>query len=176
MDKEFTISVDSDISKDDEQIRIAFYASIGYFIQVAQMLEYNLRKLICYAKSVSEIESGEITKGRVAEIHKKYDEYYLRTYKDKFTLGKLKDEVAKLNIFQPDAIALFKEINDYRAKVVHMIFQNNVICREFERSDKVLDYTTKRLVPMSDKTEVINKLVIKCIEDYREDLREYEKA
>ena len=173
MDKIMTILTDSKISKDDEHIRIGFYANIGYFIHISQMLEYNLRKLICYFKSVEEIESGEITKERVDEIHKKFDEYYLRTYKDKYTLGKLKDEVSKLNLLKPEVIAIFKEINDYRIKVVHMIFQNNITCNEFEQSDKVLDYIMQRLVPMSNKVTDTNSLVLKCIETYQEDFRKY---
>ena len=173
MDKIMTILTDSKISKDDEHIRIGFYANIGYFIHISQMLEYNLRKLICYFKSVEEIESDEITKERVDEIHKKYDEYYLRTYKDKYTLGKLKDEVNKHNVLKPEVIAIFKEINDYRTKVVHMIFQNNITCNELEQSDKVLDYIMQRLVPMSNKVTDTNSLVLKCIETYQEDFRKY---
>lgn len=70
------------ISKDNEDIRIAFYANIGFFIEVVQMLEYNLRKLICYHKSVTEIESFELTKKNVEEICAKYDELYLKSYND----------------------------------------------------------------------------------------------
>ena len=55
---EYTIQVDNNISTDDQEIRIAFYSNIGFFIEVAQMLEYNLRKLLCYHKSVTEIEEG----------------------------------------------------------------------------------------------------------------------
>jgi hypothetical protein len=173
MEKRMTILTDEKISKDDEQVRIGLYANIGYFIHIAQMLEYNLRKLICYVKSVEEIESGEITKERVDEVHKKYDEYYLSTYKNKFTLGKLKDEITKLNMLKPEVIATFKEINDYRTKVVHMIFQNNIACNELEQSDKVLDYIMKRLVPMSNKVTETNSFVLKCIEAYQEDFRKY---
>ena len=88
-----TILTDSNISKDDEQIRIGLYANIGYFIYISQMLEYNLRKLLCYVKSVEEIESCKITKELVDEIQKRYDEYWLSTCKDKYTLGRLKDEI-----------------------------------------------------------------------------------
>jgi hypothetical protein len=173
MDKIMTILTDSKISKDDEQIRVGLYANIGYFIHIAQMLEYNLRKLICYVKSVEEIESSEITKERVDEIHKKYDEYYLSTYKEKFTLGKLKNEVSKLNLLKPEVIAILKEINDYRTKIVHMIFQNNIICNELEQSDKVLDYIMQRLVPMSNKVTETNTFVLKCIDTFQEDFRKY---
>jgi hypothetical protein len=171
MDKIMTILTDSKISKDDEHIRIGFYANIGYFIHISQMLEYNLRKLICYIKSVEEIKSGEITKERVDEIHKKYGEYYLRTYKDKFTLGKLKDEVSKLNVLKPEEIAIFNEINDYRTKIVHMIFQNNITYNELEQSDKVLEYIMQRLVPMSNKVTDTNSLVLNFINTFREDFR-----
>lgn len=173
MDKKYTILTDSGISKDNEHVRIALYANIGYFIQVVQMLEFNLRKLICYMKSVNEIKIGPITKERVDEIHKKYDEYYLKTYKKKFTLGKLKDELAKLNVFDSEAIECFEEINDYRIKVVHTIFQNNVVTNVFESTDNVLEYMMQRLVPMSNKTEELNKFVIKTITSYRDEFRKY---
>jgi len=41
-----TILTDLNISKDDEQVRVGLYANIGYFIQMSQMLEYNLRILL----------------------------------------------------------------------------------------------------------------------------------
>jgi hypothetical protein len=173
MNKTLTILTDLNISKDDEQVRVGLYTNIGYFIQMSQMLEYNLRILLCYAKSLEEIESGEITTSRVDEIHKKYDDYYLSTYKDKFVLGRLKDEVAKLNLFEPDVIAIFKAINDYRTQVVHKIFQNNNNSKVFEQSDNVLEYIMKRLVPMAESATTANEFVVKCIEAHREDFREY---
>lgn len=176
MDQEFTILTDSKISFDNEQIRIAFYANIGYFIEIAQMLEFNLRKLICYVLSVKEIESGDINSERVETIHKKYDDYYCKTYKNKFTLGKLTKEVGKLGIFKEDVLSYFNEINDYRIKVVHMIFQNNIYCDEFRSSSKVSEYMKQRLIPMANKTEAMNKFVINCINAYKDSFREYQKA
>ena len=38
---EYTIQVDNNISTEDQQIRIAFYSNIGFYSEVAQMLEYN---------------------------------------------------------------------------------------------------------------------------------------
>ena len=90
---ELVIQTNDDISADNQDIKIAFYSNIGFFIEVAQMLEYNIRKLICYHKSVIEIEEGEITKKRVEAICEKYNKYYLKTYKDKYTLGKLNKEL-----------------------------------------------------------------------------------
>ena len=173
MSKKLTILTDLNISKDDEQVRVGLYANIGYFIQMSQMLEYNLRILLCYAKSLEEIESGEITTSRVNEIHNKYHDYYLSTYKDRFALGRLKDEVAKLNLFEPDVIAIFKEINDYRTQVVHKIFQNNNNSKVFEQSDNVLEYIMNRLIPMAENATTANEFVVKCIEAHREDFREY---
>lgn len=175
MEKSFTILTDTNISEDNEQVRIALYANIGFFIQVVQMLEYNLRKLICYVRSVNEIESGDINSERVENIHKKYDDYYLKTYKDKFTLGKLTKEVEKLGIIKEEVISFFIEINDYRIKVVHMIFQNNIYCDELKSSDKVLEYMKQRLIPMITKTENLNKFVINCIDAYKDSFREYKK-
>lgn len=57
-ERELTIQFNSDIAEDDSNIRIAFYANIGFFIEIVQMLEFNLRKLICYHNSVTEIEKN----------------------------------------------------------------------------------------------------------------------
>ena len=57
-----------------------------------------------------------------------------------------------------------------------MIFQNNINCNEFEQSDKVLDYTMIRLVPMSNMVTETNKLVLKCIETHQEDFRNYKNV
>ena len=70
----FTIQFNSDIAKGNEAVRISFYANIGFFIEVAQMFEFNLRKLICYERSVKEIEQGEITKENVERICTRYDQ------------------------------------------------------------------------------------------------------
>ena len=72
--KDIQIQFNSDISKDNTEVRIAFYTNIGFFIEVAQMLEFNLRKLICYELSVKEIEKEDLTKDNVSKICQKYDE------------------------------------------------------------------------------------------------------
>ena len=38
-----------------------------------------------------------------------------------------------------------------------------------------MDYTNHRLLPMIDKVTAINKMVIKVIETYRDDLRKYKE-
>ena len=74
-DKILTIQTDSSIAVGDSNIRVAFYTAIGFFVEMAQMLEFNLRKLICYHKSVLEIEEGEIAKDRVESICSEYDAF-----------------------------------------------------------------------------------------------------
>ncbi len=59
-ERELTIQFNSDIAEGDSNARIAFYANIGFFIEIAQMLEFNLRKLICYHNSITEIEKEKI--------------------------------------------------------------------------------------------------------------------
>ena len=176
MDRKNTIMTDSSISKDDEEIRVALYANIGFFIQISQMLEYNLRKLICFVKSIKEIENSEITKKRVDEICKKYDEYYTKTYTNKSTLGKLINEVKNLSQFKPEIIKILKEINDYRIVVVHVLFQNNIHNNLLANSDNVLEYIKKRLIPTINDVENINHFVLNIIGLYQEDLHKYKKV
>ena len=76
------------------------------------MLEFNLRKLICYHNSVTEIEKGEITKERIKKICEENDEYYIKTYKDKVTLGRLTKELRNLSILQSNVLDKFDEINE----------------------------------------------------------------
>lgn len=174
-ERELTIQFNSDIAEGDSNARIAFYANIGFFIEIAQMLEFNIRKLICYYNSVTEIEKEKITQERVKKICDDNDKYYIKTYKDKFTLGSLTKELRNLAILQPDVLDVFDEINEYRILVVHKIFQNNIIVDKFKDSKYVMDYTNHRLLPMIDKVTAINKMVIKVIETYRDDLRKYKE-
>jgi hypothetical protein len=174
-ERELTIQFNSDIAEGDSNARIAFYANIGFFIEIAQMLEFNLRKLICYHNSVTEIEKEKITKERVKKICDDNDNYYIKTYKDKFTLGRLTKELRNLSILQTDVLDIFDEINDYRILVVHKIFQNNIIVDKFKDSKYVMDYTNQRLLPMIEKVITINKMVIKVIEAYRDDLHKYKE-
>jgi hypothetical protein len=173
LENKFTIQTDENISSDNYEIRVAFYANIGFFIQVAQALEFNLRKLLCYHKSVTEIKEGTLTKERVESICKNYDDYYVKTYKDKFTLGKLKNELKCISVLTDDIHKIFTEINDYRALVVHQLFQNNFIIDSFKKSKDVKDYMENRLIPMTNKTKVINDFVINIINTYKEDLHKY---
>lgn len=169
------IQFNSDISKDNAEIRLALYSNIGFLIEVAQMLEYNLRKLLCYHLSVTKIEQSDFTKENVLSICNEYDELYFKTYSDKWTLGKLKDEIAKTGLLKTEIIDLFKEINDYRVLIVHKLFQNNIICKKLENADYVADYTEKRLIPMTNKAIVCNDLIIKIMNEYKLDLHNYKK-
>lgn len=173
--KNISIRYDSDISKDNTEIRIAFYANIGFFIEVAQMFEFNLRKLLCYELSVKEIEEKELTTENVSRICSKYDQYYDDTYSNRWTLGKLKDEVKRLSSLTDDICDIIQEINDYRVMIVHKIFQNNVISGNLSSAKTVQDYTNTRLIPMINKAVEINRLIIKIIDLYREDLHSYKK-
>lgn len=174
-ERELTIQFNSDIAEGDSNARIAFYANIGFFIEIAQMLEFNLRKLICYHNSVTEIEKEKITKERVKKICDDNDKYYIKTYKDKFTLGRLTKKLRNLSILLTDVLDIFDEINDYRILVVHKIFQNNIIVDKFKDSKYVMDYTNQRLLPMIEKVININKMVIKMIEAYMDDLHKYKE-
>lgn len=174
MNKNSTFILNSDIAKGDDNVRIAFYSNIGFFIEVAQMLEYNLRKLICYHLSVNEIEAGEINKENVIAICKKYDDYYIKTYDDKLTLGMLIKKLKDCGILQ-EVLLFVGEINEYRIQVVHKIFQNNVVIKKFQETEYVRDYTDKRLIPMIDKAIITNELLIKTIGAYKEDLHAYKR-
>lgn len=171
--EQVTVLFNSNISKENNEIRNAFYANIGFFIEIAQMLEFNLRKLICYYKSVTEIEATEITKENVEKICKSYDDYYDETYKAKYTLGRLTKELRKVQVIVSKILDKFDEINNYRIQVVHMIFQNNIIVDKLKDSKFVLSYNQDRLIPMIKITETTNNFVIQMINTYKESLRDY---
>ena len=170
-----SIQYDSDIAKGNEAVRISFYANIGFFIEVAQMFELNLRKLICYERSVKEIKQGEITKENVERICAKYDRYYDDTYlgKSKFTLGKLIKEAKNDSSIPTEFFDFLEELNDFRVNLVHKVFQNNIIRHDFDSAEFVLEYTNKRIIPMTNKAIEINRTIIGIIDLYRSDLHEY---
>ena len=169
--EKITVQFNTNISEDDTDIRIAFYANIGFFIEIAQMLEFNLRKLICYHKSVTEIEATEITKENVEKICKSYDDYYDETYKAKHTLGRLTEGLRKVQVIDSKILDRFSEINKYRNQVVHMIFQNNIIVDKLKSSIYVFDYNQNRLIPMIKITEATNNFVIQMINSLKKSLQ-----
>ena len=164
----------SDIAIGDDKVRIAFYSNIGFFIEVAQMLEYHLRKLICYHLSVNEIEATEMNKENIICICKKYDDYYLKTYNDKLTLGQLVGKLGECGILS-EIVPLVREVNNYRIQVVHKIFQNNIYAKTLQNVENVRNYTEERIIPMTNMAITVNELLIKTIGVYREDLHEYKK-
>ncbi len=171
----FTIQFNSDISKGNDAVRISFYANIGFFIEVSQMFEFNLRKLICYERSVKEIEQGEISKENVERICAKYDQYYDDTYlkKPKFTLGKLISESKIDSSITKEFFDFLEELNDFRVNLVHKIFQNNIVRHNFDSAEFVLEYTNKRIIPITNKAIEINQAMIGIIDLYRDDLHDY---
>lgn len=171
--KDIQIQVNSNISKDNTEVRIAFYANIGFFIEVAQMLEFNLRKLLCYELSIKEIEGGKLTKDNVSAVCQKYDKRYFQTYDERWTLGRLKKELKSITSLPDNTKDLIKEINDYRILIVHKIFQNNVISDNLSDSKMVKGYIEERLIPMTNKAIEVNKMIIRVIELYRNDLQTY---
>lgn len=176
MEDNWLIQFNSDIAKDSTETRIAFYANIGFFIEVVQMLEFNLRKLLCYELSVKEIErNNTFTRETVEKICDHYETYYLKTYKDQWTLGKLKNEVSRAASIHPNVCDTLQELNDYRIQVVHKIFQNNVITGNLGDSEIVRLYVGTRLIPMTDKAVETNALIIKEITKYQVTLYGYKK-
>ncbi len=176
MEGKWLIQFNSDIAKDSTETRIAFYANIGFFIEVVQMLEFNLRKLLCYELSVKEIESNNaFTRETVEKTCDRYETYYLKTYKDQWTLGKLKNEVSRATSIPPNVCDTLQELNDYRIQVVHKIFQNNVITGNLGDSEIVRSYVGTRLIPMTDKAVETNALIIKEITKYQVTLYGYKK-
>lgn len=137
------------------------------------MLEYNLRKLLCYELSVKEIEKEGLTKENVSRICDKYDKYYMRTYNEKWTLGILKNKLEKVTSLPSDATDLIKEINDYRIRIVHKIFQDNIISEKLSDSETEGIYIKERLIPMINEATEVNKIIIGVMESYRDDLRVY---
>ena len=170
-----SIQFDSDIAKSNDAVRISFYANIGFFIEVAQMFEFNLRKLICYERSVKEIEQGEITKENVERICAKYDQYYDDSYlkKPQFTLGKLIKEAKNDSSIPTEFFDFLEKLNDFRVNLVHKVFQNNIIRHDFDSAEFVLEYTNKRIIPMTNKAIEINRTIIGIIDLYRSDLHDY---
>lgn len=72
-------------------------------------------------------------------------------------------------------MSFFDDVIKFRNVVVHKIFQYNVINKQFEKPDFVNDYVEKRLIPMINDAMKINKMVIKIINLYKEDLHKYKR-
>ena len=171
--EKISIQFNSDISKDSTETRIAFYTNIGFFIEVAQMFEFNLRKLLCYESSVKEIEKDGLSKESVTKICGEKDNEYVKTYTDKLTLGQLIGKLEKNASLSIEVIKLIKKINIYRSFIVHKIFQNNIISGNLSKSETVHHYIETKLIPMTNSAIETNKMLIKIIELYRDDLRKY---
>lgn len=170
------IQFNSNIAKDNREIGIAFYANIGFFIEIAQMLEYNLRKLLCFKRAVTEIEKDAITFERVKTICQEEDNAYTATYSEKWTLGRLIKKIKNELDLEEPILKVIDEINDYRIKLVHIIFQNNVMTQYLVSSENVQKYINEQLIPMTNKADEVNQLIIRVIEHYRNDLHVYKKS
>lgn len=88
-------------------------------------------------------------------------------------MGRLKDKLKKITSLPNNATDLIKKINDYRSFIVHKNFQNNIISENLSKSEMVNNYIETRLVPMTNNAIEVNRMIIKVIELYRNDLRSY---
>ncbi len=170
-----TLQFNSAISEKSTETRIAFYTNIGFFVELAQMLEFNLRKLLCYALSVRDIGKSNLTKEAVLSVCAQYDDYYSETYSDRWTLGRLKDEAKKHLSLEADLYDTIKEINDYRILIVHKIFQSNLVTDALRSEQAVQEYMEARLLPMINRTFDLNNRIIEKIKLYRESLHKYKE-
>lgn len=174
-DNIISIQFDSNIAKGNDAVRISFYANIGFFIELAQMFEFNLRKLICYERAINEIGAAELTKENVEQICARCDKYYKKSYRkcSNSTFGRLIAEAKDKSEIPLEFFDALSEINRFRVQLVHRIFQNNIELNWFESADHVSEYTTMRLIPMIEKADKINKEMLAIIEDYRTRLHVY---
>ena len=175
MENEILVQFNSKIAQDSFEVRLAFYENIGFFIEITQMFEYNMRKLICYERSVKDIEKGEITKENVERICSNYDKYYMKTFEKKWSMGKLKKELQEQTSFSQEVFDRFKELIEYRNTLVHKVFQINIHTNSLQSAQTVKDYLNNRLVPMTKKAFALNDLIIKTLRLYQEDLHDYKK-
>ena len=90
-------------------------------------------------------------------------------------LGKLINEAKNDSSIPKEFFDFLDELNNFRVNLVHKIFQNNVIRHDFDSADFVLEYTNKRIIPMTNKAIEINKAIIGIIDLYRTDLHDYKK-
>ncbi|MBQ2773721.1 MAG: hypothetical protein IJF45_05195 [Clostridia bacterium] len=172
----FSIPGNSDIAKGDDRARISLYAHIGFFIEIVQMLEFNLRKLICYERSVLEIESEEqIDKNGVLKICEKYDCYYGSTYDKKMTLGKLISELSTSTCLEEKFLLVIRDINEYRIVIVHELFQNNIGQNHMSSAELVNQYIKERLLPQIDVADALNKTIIRITKEYAHSLNNYKR-
>ena len=90
-----------------------------------------------------------------------------------YTLGKLIHEIKDKSSLPNELFDFLEKLNDFRVKIVHKIFQNNIIRHDFDSAEFVLKYTNQRIIPMTNRAIEINKDIIKIIDLYRTDLHVY---
>ena len=73
----------------------------------------------------------------------------------------------------PATFDFLEKLNDFRVNLVHKVFQNNIIRHDFDSAEFVLEYTNKRIIPMTNKAIEINRTIIGIIDLYRSDLHDY---
>ena len=88
-------------------------------------------------------------------------------------MGQLIGKLEKNASLSSEVIKLIKKINIYRSFIVHKIFQNNIISGNLSKSETVHHYIETKLIPMTNSAIETNKMLIKIIELYRDDLRKY---
>ena len=93
--------------------------------------------------------------------------------KPKFTLEKLIKKSKIDSSISKEFFDFLEELNDFRVNLVHKIFQNNIVRHNFDSAEFVLEYTNKRIIPITNKAIEINQAMIGIIDLYRDDLHDY---
>ncbi len=111
------------------------WASIGFVVNLSQMIEYNLANIL----GLNEILSAFDKQATMEPIeYKKVVEAAEKWYKwlSKKELGKLKQQLIEKNIFSKEFVNEIDHVREERNYFVHEIFKDDLFSREFQNNPK----------------------------------------
>ena len=116
--------------QETETVWREMYSLVGVIVHVSQMLEYNLANIIAVKKMQIAVEKTESTTLIEFDgLKQKCEVEYKRI--NKLTLGKIIDELKKIDIFDSDKIENINEVLSQRNHIVHNVFKEDLFSKKF---------------------------------------------
>lgn len=143
------------------------WGSIGFIVNLSQMIEYNLANILGLNEILSAFdEIDSINFIDYNDLVKKTNKWYEKLTKKE--LGKLQGFIEEKNIFTKDFINEIDHIREERNYFIHHIFKDDLFSKEFQNNPKQYILRLQNLV---DRMNEINLEICSIFENMKKEVK-----
>lgn len=143
------------------------WASIGFVINLFQMIEYNLANILALNEILIAFDKEDsMLEFEYVDLLRKTDEWYQKL--DKCELGKVLKEIRDKSVFTEEFIKYLDEIRTERNYFVQNIFKEDLFTKDFQDNPKQF---IPRLQELIGKMHFANEELVKIFAEMKKELK-----